>query len=499
MHFEHLMEQLTYEKVQGNRNLEITGICYDSRKVKPGYLFVCISGQHTDGHDYILEAARRGAVAVVVERRILPCGLTVVLVRDTRAALARLSAAYFDYPAKKLRMIGITGTKGKTTTAFFLAAILQKAGYRTGMMGTVWIDTGREQIPSGHTTPEAYEVQYYLSQMVENGCDCCVMEVSSQGLKMQRVAEIQYEIGIFLNIGLDHIGAGEHSSFAEYLSCKRRLFSQCELGIVNCDDPNLERILYGHSCRLETFSMRYPAGVTAREEHFSMRKGSLFASFLIQVKSMQGICAAEKFQVGIPFPGRFNISNALAAAAAALHLGIRPKQIAQGLRNASVPGRCENVSPFPQYVVLVDYAHNEMSLKNLLMTLREFHPKRLIVLFGCGGNRSKYRRYRMGETAGRLADVTVLTSDNPRWEDPEKIIDDIEAGIAPTGGEYVRICDRREAVFFALRMAREGDLIVLAGKGHESYQEIRGRKYEMGEKDLVKNALDRIKKEQIMT
>lgn len=485
MQLEQLLLHISYKSVQGSLIREITDICYHSGKVKSGSLFICLKGFRTDGHRYLPDAVARGAAAVVVEEHIAfsPTeGVTVIAVTDTRDALWRLSAAFFDFPSAKLRMVGITGTKGKTTTAYLAAEILREAGHRVGMIGTVAIEDGMTVQPAEHTTPEAYEVQKYLAAMVENGCDCCVMEVSSQGIKMQRVAGIQYDIGVFLNIEPDHIGKGEHASFEEYLSCKRALFDQCEIGIFNRDDAHCAQMSDGHTCKVEYFSADTPADYRAEREEFSLKHGKLMTRFFLRY----GI---ERIPLAIQLPGMFNVSNAVAAAAVALHFRAKPEALRRGLARARVPGRCENISPSEDYVLLIDYAHNEMSLKNLLETLRGFSPKRLVVLFGCGGNRSKLRRSRMGEAAGRLADVTILTSDNPRWEDAETILDDIEAGIRPTGASYVRIADRREAISYAVGMARLGDIVVIAGKGHEGYQEIRGVKYPVSDHELAEAAI----------
>lgn len=505
MQLSRLLEHISYESARGSQELEITDICYHSGKVKQGSLFVCIKGQSFDGHDYLMDAVNAGALAVVagsdyvvqtdqgaviytqresisVEEAVHKHNIAIIVVRDPRLALAGIAAAYYGFPAKKLKMIGITGTKGKTTTAFLTAGILREAGYQTGVIGTIWIDNGREVVPADHTTPESSDLQRYLYEMVENGCDCCVMEVSSQGIKLQRVAGIWFDIGVFLNIEPDHIGKGEHASFSEYLHCKSKLMQRCGIGIVNQDDPNVNRILQGHSCEVETFSMKHPSDVMSEGEAFYMIQGKLYSCFKIK----KGF---ESFTVQMQLPGRFNIYNALAAVSIAFHFRIREGQIERALRRQMIPGRCENVSPTDRYVLLIDYAHNEMSLKNLLETMRDFSPKRLVVIFGCGGNRSGLRRFRMGETAGMLADFTILTSDNPRWEDPEAILDEVEDGIRGTKGGYIRIADRREAVKYALKQAREGDIIVLAGKGHEGYQEINGVKYVMSEHELVADAV----------
>lgn len=510
MQLEKLLSHLTYESVQGSQWREICDISYHSAVVEQGSLFVCLKGFRTDGHEYLPQALERGAAAIVIERSaIVRTGeemllyteqfrlriseiverwkVAVIVVEDTRAALAELSAAFFDYPAKKLRMVGITGTKGKTTTAYLIATILREAGHKVGVIGTVAVCDGIHEVPAVHTTPEAYEVQKYLADMVANGCDCCVMEVSSQGLKMQRVAGIWYDIGIFLNIEPDHIGAFEHASFEEYLGCKSMLFGQCTLAIANADDVHTGKVLMGHTCEVETFSMRYPAAVMAEQPQFTMQQGKLYGTFTL--------CRGEeRIPLKMQLPGLFNIYNALAAVCTAIHFGVTEDALRKGLLTARVPGRCENVSPSDRYVLLIDYAHNEMSLKKLLEMLRDFSPKRLVVLFGCGGNRSVLRRGRMGETAGHMADLTIITSDNPRWEDPETILDDIENGIRGTGGAYIRISDRREAVRYAIEHAMEGDIIVLAGKGHEGYQEIAGKKYPMSEYELVADAIKKRKK-----
>lgn len=508
MQLNSLLQHISYKSLQGNKELFIKDISYHSQKVTQSSLFVCIKGQKTDGHDYVQQALEKGASAVVVEERTLLSaggknllytktgsiriediihnyGAAVVVVQDGRIALAELSAAFFDFPAKKMKMIGITGTKGKTTTAFLVAGILREAGYRPGMIGTIWIDNGRETTPAEHTTPESCDLQRYLAEMVENGCDCCVMEVSSQGIKLNRTFGIWFDIGVFLNIEPDHIGAGEHASFLEYLYCKSRLLQQCTLGIVNWDEPKLSKILRGHTCRIESFSRRGEAAgsvlAAAERTFFYMVKGKLYSCVKARLKG-------ENFTFQLQLPGMFNVSNALAAIAVASHFDVATEQMERALVKQVVPGRCENVGISEKFVFLIDYAHNEMSLRSLLETLREFKPRRLVVIFGCGGNRSKLRRNRMGETAGHLADFTILTSDNPRWENPEEILDDIEEGIRGTGGAYVRIADRAEAAAYAVKQARQGDIIVLAGKGHEGYQEICGVKYPMSERELIENA-----------
>lgn len=509
MQLNRLLEYISYESVQGNRNVLVKNICYHSKEAGQDFLFVCIRGQKSDGHDYVPVVIQQGVSAVMIEKESLisrerkqflctatgcfcleeiidKYGVAIIVVEDARKALAEVSAAFFEFPARKLKMIGITGTKGKTTTAFLTAGILKEAGFHPGMIGTVWIDNGKEKIAAKHTTPESYDLQRYLADMVDNGCDCCVMEVSSQGIKMNRTDGIYFDIGVFLNIEPDHIGTGEHASFIEYLYCKSRLLQQCRIGIVNQDDPNVHKILWGHTCLVETFSCKADilehAAAVAEYVEFYMEDGKLYSRMQVQR-------GRETFPLHMQLPGMFNVYNALAAVSIVSHFGVEKGQIERALLKQVIPGRCENAGISEEYVFLIDYAHNEMSLRNLLVTLRQFHPKRLIVIFGCGGNRSKFRRSRMGETAGRLSDLSILTSDNPRWENPEDILDDIEEGIRGTKGAYVRIADRREAVEYAVKEAKRGDIIVLAGKGHEGYQEINGVRYPMSEHELVESAV----------
>lgn len=495
-----LLRQISYESVRGDEGLMIADICYHSGKVRESSLFVCIKGQNSDGHDFAEDAQNKGAnVFVMHESRqklaevlLRKCkaqraleqmaeSVCIIFVKDTRAALAELSAAFFDYPARKMRMIGITGTNGKTTTAYMVREMLRQAGYRVGMIGTIITDDGWMETEAVHTTPEAYDLQMLLAQMVENQCDCCVMEVSSQGILMQRTAGIFFDIGVFLNIEPDHIGKGEHPDFANYLYCKSLLMQQCRIGIVNWDDKHVDEILNEHTCEVETFGIEQPSDVMAEEIVRCMRNGSLLEHFRIKMNG-------NYFYATMRLPGTFNIYNAIAAVAAVKHFRIQASEIQRALWRLKVPGRLENLTEGKDFAFLIDYAHNEMSLQKLLETLRMFEPKRLIVIFGCGGNRSHLRRYRMGETAGKLADLTIITSDNPRWEEPLSIMGQIEEGIKKTNGFYQKITDRREAIRYAAELAQAGDILVLAGKGHETYQEIKGEHYPMDDREIVKEA-----------
>ena len=483
-----LLERLEYEIVQGSDEIEITTLINDSRKVEEGSVFVCISGAVSDGHKYIPDVAAKGAAAVVVEREVeAPENVTVIRVADTRYALALMSAAYFDYPAEKMKVIGITGTKGKTTTTYMIKSILDSVGYKVGLIGTIEAIIGDKKIPAANTTPESYTIQKYFAQMVEEGCDCVVMEVSSQGLMLHRTAGIPFEIGIFTNLGKDHIGPNEHKDFDDYKRCKGLLFKQCKLGIANVDDKYFRDVFQGATCRVETFGFSKEADLRAENVQLVSKPGYLGVAY--------HVAGLMDFDVEIDIPGTFSVYNSLTAISVCRHFNVPVEKIKDALKKAKVKGRIEMIKVSDEFTLMIDYAHNAMSLESLLTTLKEYNPKRLVSLFGCGGNRSKDRRYEMGEVSGRLADLTIITSDNPRFEEPQAIIDDIKIGIGKTDGKYVEICDRKEAIKYAIGHGQPGDVIVLAGKGHEDYQEIKGVKYPMDERVLIAEVLEELKQE----
>ena len=480
-----LLKDLKYEVLSGSIDVNVSELVYNTRKVKKECMFVCIKGATFDSHDVAGEAAKNGAVVIVAEHPVdVPAGTAVVLVEDTRYALALISAAYFGYPAKKLKVIGITGTKGKTTTTFMIRSILEHAGISTGLIGTIEVIIGDKHIPAHNTTPESYEVQEYFAQMVAAGCKLAVMEVSSQGLKLHRTAGIRFDIGIFTNLAPDHIGENEHASFEEYMECKSRLFRQCDIGIVNADDEHCSDILKGHTCKVETYGFSEKADLRASDLKLVNRPGFLGVDYHVS--------GLLNFDVEIDMPGRFSVYNSLVAIAVCRHFDIPKEDMLAALEVVQTKGRIEKVKVSDDFTLMIDYAHNAMSLESLLTTLKEYNPKRLVCLFGCGGNRSKLRRYEMGEVSGNLADLTVITSDNPRFEEPQAIIDDIKTGIAKTSGKYVEIIDRKEAIRYVIENGRPGDVIVLAGKGHEDYQEICGVKHPMDERVLIAEVLEEL-------
>lgn len=484
-----LLKNLDYELIQGSLDTEVLSIQMDSRKIEDGALFFCISGFKIDGHSFVKDVVTKGASVLIIEKDIdlkevdsIKKGVTVIKVKDTRWAMAFISAAFYGNPADKLKVIGITGTKGKTTTTYLVKSILEASGYKVGLIGTIEVIIGDVHIPAANTTPESFNLQKYFKDMVDAGIEIVVMEVASQGLKLHRTQGFTFELGVFTNLSPDHIGPNEHESFEEYIECKSRLFRQCRLGIVNADDNHLLEIIKGHTCNLETFGFNPEADLSAKNLKLIHKPGELGISF--------DTAGDISMSVEVPTPGKFSVYNALTAIAICLHFNVSEDIIKSALLKAQVKGRIEMVpTPYP-FTLLIDYAHNAMSLESILTTLREYEPNRLVCLFGCGGNRSKDRRYSMGEVSGKLADLTIITSDNPRDEDPQEIINDIKIGIQKTSGKYVEIIDRKDAIRYAINNGKKHDIIVLAGKGHEDYQEIRGIKYPMDERVLIKEILE---------
>lgn len=480
-----MLDGLEYECLQGNVDVSVTEVSCDSRTVGRGAMFICIPGAKFDGHDFAGQAVERGAAVLVVSGPVKGAaaeGAVRIFVKDTRYAMAFISAAWYGHPARRLKTIGITGTKGKTTTAYMVRSVLENAGFRTGLVGTIEIIIGDRSVPAGNTTPESCVLQQIFSEMVQAGTEVVVMEVSSQALMQHRTQGFVFDYGVFTNLEPDHIGPGEHASFEEYAACKGLLFRQCAVGIVNGDDACLEAVTAGHTCRLETYGMGEDCMLRGERPEPVMASGALGTGFHVS--------GEMDFDGWVPFPGRFSVYNALCAIAVCRHFQTDILSICRGLEETRVKGRIERVPVSDRFTLLIDYAHNAMALESLLTTLREYHPRRLVCLFGCGGNRSRQRRYEMGEASGRLADLTIITSDNPRMEDPAAIMEDIHRGISRTQGAYVEIQNRREAIAYAISRAQEGDIIVLAGKGHEDYQEIQGIKYPMDERVIIRELLE---------
>lgn len=478
-----LLRDLEYTCEQKlNVNTEITDIIYDSRNVVKDCVFVCLCGSSVDSHEFAQQAADAGASVIVAQREVSVSTAPVIMVKDTRFAMAVLSAAFFQYPAEQIRVVGITGTKGKTTTAFMIRSILEASGIKTGLIGTIGTVIGDRVIQTKNTTPESYDVQRYLRMMADSGCGAAVIEASSIGLRDHRVSGFTFDIGLFTNFSPDHIGGSEHKSLEEYMQCKSMLFKQCKTGIINIDDENWKGITAGHTCSIETYGFHQEAELRACNEQLISRPGFLGVHFDLRGKL--------DFGVDVAIPGKFSVYNALAAIAVCRHFNVSRQNYLDGLNSVKVKGRVEPIEVPGNYTLLIDYAHNAVSMENILETLREYQPHRLVCLFGAGGNRARSRRYEMGEVSGRLADLSVITEDNSRFENVMDIIEDIKTGINKTQGKYVVIPDRREAIRYCIENAEEGDIIVLAGKGHEDYQEINGVKYHLDEREVIADILN---------
>ena len=482
MKLKKLLENTEYKLLQGDLEVEISDVIYDSRKIVKDCVFVCMVGANFDGHDFVQKAVEQGAAAIVVSRDIEVEGVTVVKTADTRKALALMSAEYFGRPAEKLKTIGITGTKGKTTSAFMIKAVLEKAGIKTGIIGTIGIIIGDEITKTSNTTPESYELHRAMKDMIDKGCKCAVMEVSSQALKLYRAYGINFDYGMFTNLSHDHIGGVEHASMEEYIECKSRLFRQCKVGIVNADDKVTPMMIENNTCeRIETFGFGENVQLRAKNEYLLSDFGYIGVHF-----ETEGVW---NMSVDVDIPGKFNVYNALCAMAVCRHFGVSEKNIYDGLNEVKVKGRVETVKVKGNYTLLIDYAHNAVSMENVLETLREYKPNRLITLFGAGGGRSKDRRYEMGEISGKLSDLSVVTEDNSRYEDVMDIIADIEKGLKKTEGKYIVIPDRTDAIRYCIENAKDGDIIVLAGKGHEDYQDKMGVKTHYDEREVIKGII----------
>lgn len=478
-----LIKDTGYKLCSGSLDIEVSSLIYDSRKVEKGSAFVCIRGSSVDGHLFIEEVIQKGASVIILEEECsVPEHVTVLQYSDTRLALAELSAAWFGHPAKKLTTIGVTGTKGKTTTTYMIREILLQAGKETGLIGTIEIIIGNTHIHALNTTPESYLVQEYFFKMVEAGCTHVVMEVSSQALMMKRVSGFTFDYGIFTNIEPDHIGPNEHRDFEDYLHCKTLLFKQCKTGIFNIDANHSVQIMEASDCELKTFglSSENPLHFSASKVELEKTSSSLGIKALIHTEE-------ESFEVHINMPGLFSIYNALGSIAVTKLMGVSTQAIQKALSTVRVNGRVEIMPVSEQFTVIIDYAHNAMGLNSLLTTLRQYEPNRLITLFGCGGNRDKKRRFEMGEVSSKLSDLTIVTSDNPRFEKPLDIINDILTGVKKSNGAYSVIPDRIEAIKSTIQSAKPGDVIVIAGKGHEDYQEIEGIKHHMDDHETVMN------------
>lgn len=486
MKLKELLTGIENFKVRGDQELEVQSIESNSKNVKPGSLFVAIKGFDFDGHQFVEEAIENGAVAVALDISAdlksikLPKDMTVILSSNTRADLARIACNFYKNPSTHFKLIGVTGTKGKTTTTYMIKSILEKAGYKVGLIGTIANYIGEDMISeSNRTTPESIELQGLFYKMALEKVDFVVMEVSSQSLKLNRVDGSNFDMAVFTNFSKDHISLKEHSDMEDYFNSKLKLFQMCPKGFANADDFKCERLMYyAKNCDMKTYSIDNGSNLIAKDITITN------ASVDFKVKLGQ---RNERVKVNIP--GRYSVYNSLAAISVAISLGIDTEKIKEGLANIVIPGRNELVPNDKELTIMIDYAHTAESLQNLLKSVKAYTMGRIICVFGCGGDRDKQKRPQMGEVAGRLADFSIVTTDNPRTEKPEDIISDIEKGIEKTKGNYKIIVDRKEAIKEAINMANRRDIVILAGKGHETYQEIGGVKNEFDERKIVKEIL----------
>jgi len=474
MKLSQLIQDINYE-ISGSSDIEIKGIAYDSRKVEPGYLFIAIKGFETDGHKFIDSAIKNGAVAVLGEDEC-SCPCTYVKTQDSRKAMALCAAAFYDHPERKLKIIGITGTNGKTTTTYLIRQILMLKGMRCDLIGTNQTIIGDEEIESSRTTPESLDLFAVFGKMASSGGEYVVMEVSSHSLLLDRVYGITFETAVLTNITQDHLDF--HKTMENYSAAKAKLFSMSKSSAVNNDDEFAEKIIKSVSGSLLTYSLEKESDIQAQNLRMSERGVIFDIAFGEDVREMR---------LGIP--GKFSVYNALAAICACINIGIDITDIEKGLVLAkSVKGRIEVVHTNTPYTIIIDYAHTPDGLVNIISAVRDFAKGRVITVFGCGGNRDASKRPKMGHIAQELSDIAVVTSDNPRCEEPSAIIKDILAGMEKDN--YVVVENRREAIAYAMEIAKENDIIILAGKGHETYQEIEHVKHDFDERDVVKEILN---------
>ena len=473
-------------KAKGNLEIDITSVECDSRKVIQGSLFIAITGYDYDGHEYIEEAIQNGAKAIIIEnvqkaRNVnFPADVTIIISEDTRHTLAISACNFYNNPSRKFRLIGVTGTKGKTTTTYMIKQLLEAEGKKVGLIGTIENFIGEDSIgKSERTTPESVDLQKYFAKMVEEKVEFVVMEVSSQALKLKRVDGCDFDIGVFTNFAKEHISEKEHSDIEEYFNSKLKLFEMCKVGFLNADDFRTGRVKKAAKCEIKTYGVNNQCDLLAKDITIT----NVSVDFRAKISDRN-----ERIKVDIP--GRFSVYNSLAAISVARYYGVSPEIIKTALENIKVPGRSELVPNKKEMNIMIDYAHTPESLESILQAVKTYTRGRVILVFGCGGDRDKEKRPIMGEIAGRLATYTIVTSDNPRTENPEEIINEIKAGIDKTKGKYEIVVDRKEAIKKAISIAQKKDMIILAGKGHEPYQEINNERYPFDEREIVKEIID---------
>lgn len=528
MRAECLFSGIRYELIKGSLDADICDIVDDSRQVSSNAVFVCRRGAVTNGRKYIGDAISRGAAGIIITDEVwdsedvydadimsgslgyYPDDFFVVVMHDKRYSIGRLCNNFWGYPSRELTVIGVTGTKGKTTVTYMMKKVLETCGCKTGLIGTIEVDDCSSQVQSVNTTPGVVQLHRILHNMVSNGARCCVMEVSSQGIMLGRVSGVDFDIGIFTNISPDHIGKNEHKTFEEYIRWKSTMFSMCRYAVINMDDVYAPCICNGiqvNGAKKCSGVIGYGMNIWSKELydkisehmpvydiHFSLYIGDQLAMAYNGITpGTECECVmpdGDRVPIHIDMPGLFNVYNALAVIAAGDVLGFPRSTVSKALEDICVRGRMECAAVYRGAYVYIDYAHNPVSLENVLKTLRSYFGGKIFCVFGCGGNRAKSRRIGMGMVSGKMADLTIVTNDNPRFEDPEAIMDDIEDGLNAAGAEYIRIPDRKKAIRYGIVHAVAGDVVLLAGKGHETYQDVMGHRTHMDERELIGQILE---------
>ncbi len=478
-----ILEGIEGIEIKGNADFDVAEIKCDSRLVSENDMFVAIVGFKTNGHEYISNAIEAGAKVIAVQRDNwngeVPNCEALIVADDTRKLLALSACNYYHHPSREFKLVGITGTKGKTTTSYMIKKILEKAGKKVGLIGTIANMIGDEEVEASRTTPESIDLQRLFRKMADEKCDVVVMEVSSHALALDRVLGCEFDIGIFTNLSQDHLDF--HKNFDDYFSAKAKLFSMCKDGYINCDDMYARKLMDIATCTITTFGIDNNPYVSARDIIIT----NSYADFKMPFNKVM-----QRIKVNIP--GRFTVYNALAAICATVKLGASVENIIEGLEEVTVPGRSEMVKNDRNLTVMVDYAHSPASLESILKAVKSYTKGKVICVFGCGGDRDKTKRPIMGEIAGSNAAYTVIKSDNPRTEDPKEIVKQIEEGIKKTKGKYVVIVNRKKAIEHAIRMAKKNDLVLIAGKGHETYQEINGVHNHFDDREVAREAMKKL-------
>jgi UDP-N-acetylmuramoyl-L-alanyl-D-glutamate--2,6-diaminopimelate ligase len=468
-----LIEGLEIFELSGNLNVEVKDIAYDSRKVTKGSVFICIEGFKEDGHQYVEKAIQNGAIAIVASKKLdIQENIALIYVDETREAMSFLADKFFHHPSKMFSLVGVTGTKGKTTITYMIRSVLEHCGTKVGLIGTIENRIGQKVIPTERTTPESVDLQGLFSEMLKESVSHCVMEVSSHALELKRVKYIDFKVGIFTNLSRDHMDF--HKTFDHYLAAKMKLFDLCEVGVINIDTEYGQEVAKKANCKVFTVGIHNHADIRAKN--------------ILQHKDrVEFDVISEKYNghIDIHIPGIFTVYNALCAIGACMVLGLDFEEVKKGLFHTKVPGRAQVVDIQKDYTVMIDYAHTPDSLENILKLVKEFTKGRLISVFGCGGDRDRTKRPIMGKISGSIADFTIITSDNPRSEEPNSIIQEIENGLKETVGQYITIEDRRMAIKHAMIHAKKDDVILIAGKGHETYQILANGKIDFDEQKVV--------------